>query len=110
MDCIVGNSTLERPSGSDGLPGDTRGHIETNITARGLLRLLTKQSYKCALTGRDVTPETASLDHMVPLSRGGANTLENSQIVHVEVNAAKATMTCDEFVAMCREVVAHCGE
>ena len=31
----------------------------------------------------------------------------NLQVVHCEVNAAKGTMTAEEFIAMCREVAAR---
>lgn len=72
-----------------------------------LLDLLERQQYKCASTGRDLTPATAILDHIVPVQKGGTNGIENVQIVHVDVNKAKNTLTQDEFVSLCREVVAH---
>jgi len=46
------------------------------------------------------------LDLETPLSRGGKNAIENVQVLHRDVNSAKGTMTTEEFVAMCREVVA----
>jgi 5-methylcytosine-specific restriction endonuclease McrA len=58
------------------------------------------------MTGRVLTPETAALDHIVPCSCGGTNTVENAQIVLSVVNQAKGTMTSDEFIQLCRDVVA----
>lgn len=80
------------------------------ISAKRLYRLLELQGFKCAVTGRDLTPETASLDHKVPLSQGGSNLMDNVQIVHWDVNKAKGTMTMSEFLALCKEVVAFADE
>lgn len=77
------------------------------IKLRSVLRLLEQQGHRCALTGRQLTPEVASLDHVVPVERGGNHCIENAQILHKEVNRAKHTMTNEEFVALCYEVVRH---
>jgi 5-methylcytosine-specific restriction endonuclease McrA len=57
------------------------------------------------MTGRVLAPETAALDHIVPRSRGGVSTMGNAQIVLTVVNQAKGTMTPEEFVQLCRDVV-----
>ncbi len=77
------------------------------VTGKNLKSLLEAQAYRCAYTGEPLTPEAASLDHKIPLSRGGEHGLENLAIVDESVNAAKGTKTLEEFVAMCRKVVAH---
>lgn len=69
--------------------------------------LLEWQEYRCALTGRKLTPVTASLDHILPVSRNGPHTIDNAQIVLKEVNRAKGTLTNEEFIAICRAVVRH---
>lgn len=93
---------------ADGITGATAaraaGHADRKITSIRLRRLLEAQGFKCALTGRDLNPDNASLDHIQPLSRGGANIMENVQIVLCAVNQAKGTMTNDEFIAICRAV------
>lgn len=81
--------------------------MPATVTARQLQQLLEKQEYRCAISGRQLSPETASLDHIVPLSRGGAHDVSNLWIVDHQVNLAKATLTHDEFLALCREVVRH---
>lgn len=78
-----------------------------NIKERTILRLIERQGYRCALSGRELTPEAASIDHRIPISRGGAHDLGNVQIVHHQVNSAKGTMTAEEFIALCRDVVKH---
>jgi 5-methylcytosine-specific restriction endonuclease McrA len=86
-------SAGERPSGA--------------INPSNVLRLLEWQEYRCALTGRLLSPDSASLDHIIPVRDGGGHTLENVQVLHKEVNRAKSTLTHDQFIQMCREVVDH---
>ncbi len=77
------------------------------VTTGNILQLLEYQHHRCALTGRLLTPETASLDHIVPVRCGGEHVLENAQVLHKDVNRAKTTMTNGEFIQLCREVVNH---
>lgn len=77
------------------------------MTTANILLLLEWQRYRCALTGRRLDPNTASLDHIVPVRSGGQHVIENAQVLHRDVNKAKTTMTNDEFVQLCREVVRH---
>ena len=74
-----------------------------------VLRLLEYQQYRCALTGRRLTPQTAALDHIVPVRFGGEHLIENTQVLHKDVNRAKGSLTSDEFIAMCHEVVRWSG-
>jgi hypothetical protein len=95
-------------AGSGGQSGPTPPQKPRAVISRiALLGLIENQGYRCAMTGRQLTPETASLDHKVPLSRGGVHAIENIWIVHDDVNRAKGTMTAEEFVALCREVVSY---
>ncbi|TWU08618.1 HNH endonuclease [Symmachiella macrocystis] len=74
------------------------------VTAKMIMELIERQRFRCALSGRELTPENASLDHIVPLSRGGTHEISNLWVVDQQVNAAKSTLTVEEFVAMCREI------
>ena len=80
------------------------------VSLKKLMQLVQWQDFKCALTGRALTPETASLDHIVAVSNGGEHVLENLQVLHRDVNQAKRTLTSGEFVSLCREVVNHSKE
>jgi len=75
------------------------------VTTKGVMAMLERQGYCCALTGRRLEPETAALDHIVPLRCGGQHVLENTQVLHKDVNRAKGSMTTEEFLDLCREVV-----
>lgn len=76
-------------------------------SADEILQLLEKQKFRCALTGRKLTPDTATLDHILPVCREGPHTIENAQVILKEVNRAKGTMTNEEFVDLCRAVTRH---
>ena len=78
---------------------------EKNIKPKEISALIEQQEYRCALSGRTLTPETASIDHIVPLSRGGEHAIHNLWAVHHQINAAKGTLTADDFLAMCRDVI-----
>lgn len=79
----------------------------TRVTPSVALHILERQQYRCALTGRELTPETAVLDHIVPLARGGAHAASNIWVLHRDVNQAKGKMLLEEFYELCQEVVAH---
>ena len=91
---------------SSGADADTlSGPVSTN----NVLQLLEYQGYRCALTGRELTPETAALDHVVPVRNDGEHVIENTQVLHKEVNRAKGSLSNDEFIALCHEVVRWSG-
>lgn len=72
-----------------------------------IMQLLEKQEFRCALTGQKLTPDTATLDHILPVCRKGPHTIENAQVILKEVNRAKGTMTNEEFVELCVAVARH---
>ena len=65
---------------------------------------------KCYLTGREINLDNSrsyQLDHIIPRSKGGDNSIENCGIACREANQAKNDMSYDDFVQLCREVVAY---
>ena len=77
------------------------------VSTENVLRLLESQQYRCALTGRDLTPETAALDHIVPIRCDGQHAIENTPVLHEDVNRAKGSLTNEELIQMCHEVIDH---
>lgn len=65
----------------------------------------------CYLTGDqiDLTKDDYSLDHIIPISRGGSCELDNLGITTFIANQAKSSMTEDEFVELCKKVLIHHG-
>lgn len=73
-----------------------------------LRKILEDQNFKCALTGAQLTPDTTSLDHIIPVSRDGHPTdARNGQFLHREVNRMKGTLEMGEFIEWCRLIVKH---
>jgi hypothetical protein len=73
------------------------------------MELLEAQNFRCAMTGRALTPRTAALDLIVPIRCGGEHVIENTQILDKAVNRAKGSLTSAEFITLCREVVTWTG-
>ena len=66
----------------------------------------------CYLSGRvlDLSDRnTYALDHIVPATKGGDNSLDNLEIVHRDVNRAKNNLLNNEFIQLCLDVVMHNG-
>jgi HNH endonuclease len=64
----------------------------------------------CYLTGRKIDlnhSRSYNLDHVVPKSRGGDDSLGNCQIACREANFAKGDLSYDEFIQLCKEVLEH---
>ena len=74
------------------------------LTVKLLLKMLEQQQGRCAMSGRELTPENCTLDHIEPRAMGGADGFGNLQLVTEETNKAKGTLTRDEFVRLCCDV------
>ena len=64
-----------------------------------LKKLLEEQGYRCVYTGcKLVVGGNASVDHIIPKTKGGDNAISNLQWVEVAVNYMKRDMTHDNFL------------
>jgi|688.fasta_scaffold492486_1 hypothetical protein len=64
----------------------------------------------CYLTGVPIDisqPRTYHFDHIVPVSKGGTNSLDNLGICTKQANLSKTDMTKDEFILFCRKVIQY---
>jgi hypothetical protein len=72
-----------------------------------LQRTWERQGGRCAFTGFPLTPGvSASIDHLIPTARGGTDEDHNLAWVALKINLIKNDLTRDEFVELCRLVVA----
>lgn len=55
-----------------------------------------RDDYTCQYTGKKLKPNEGNIDHIVPRSRGGANTWHNCVLTSKSINAKKADSTPEE--------------
>jgi hypoxanthine phosphoribosyltransferase len=65
------------------------------------------QKGKCVLTGRKLTNENVSPDHIICLTHGGLTEPKNIRLVVKEVNNARGVLSDADFVKLCKDVVIH---
>lgn len=75
-----------------------------NLSRKELLGILENQEYRCAISGRPLTIDNLSLDHITPYSLDGDHSIGNVHFVTSEVNFAKGALSLDEFVSLCCDV------
>lgn len=66
----------------------------------------------CYLSGEQIDiSDTKSyhFDHIIPLSKGGDNTLKNLGITTKSINRSKSDLTIDEFIELCKTVLIYNG-
>ncbi len=89
--------------------GRPRKRGDGGVRVAEVMAIVESQNRRCALSGRLLTPETAALDHKLPVARGGEHRFGNLQVLDKAVNRAKGTLINEEFIAMCGEVWRHAG-
>ena len=86
--------------------GITSGSDYT-FKAKDFYALLESQSHKCALTGRELTPENCTAIHRIPLRRGGTHDPDNICLVIEEVAQIKRALFDEELYALCEDLLRH---
>ena len=80
------------------------------VTGVEVLRLLERQGYRCPRTGRQLVPGlNASLDHIMSISQGGTNAIENLEMVDLNYNRAKNVMSHQDLLQLCRDILSQEG-
>lgn len=59
----------------------------------------------CVLTGRKLNRDNISLDHIVPLSKGGSNEPNNLRFVHIDTNTFKMDMSINDLLQCATDIV-----
>ncbi len=65
------------------------------FTAQEWIELKTLYSYSCLCCGRQEPDINLTVDHVIPLVKGGANTIDNIQPLCITCNKKKGTKTTD---------------
>ena len=94
------------------------GDYKPMFTVEDLLNKIGDNSI-CYLTGLPIDlndSKSYQLDHKIPKSRGGDNSLENCELVSKRANMSKSDMTYDEYIELCKlvlsnhkKLIAHAG-
>lgn len=70
---------------------------EGSFTYEEFFALCNESGWICAYCGCQLDPETATADHMIPLSRGGSNNIENIAASCLSCNCSKKDKTPEEY-------------
>lgn len=72
-----------------------------------LIGLYHKQQGQCALTGLPLSIDAMACDHIIAREAGGADTVDNLQWLHVDVNNMKGTLEQGRFIQLCRLIASQ---
>lgn len=84
-----------------------QGYNKYMFTVKQLLEKIGENPV-CYLTGTPIDlnkSRSYHLDHIIPKSRGGDDSLENCQIACRAANQAKGDLLVEEFIELCKKVV-----
>jgi radical SAM protein with 4Fe4S-binding SPASM domain len=88
--------------------GSKYGLTIKNNGVQMLQQLWDEQKGICSITGEKlIRGVNASIDHKIPISRGGTHSKENLHWVTISVNTAKGGQLLEEFIDMCTKVVSR---
>ena len=90
--------------------GKINKDFETTFTWETVIEKFGEDA-KCYLTGIDINlfKDEYHFDHIIPVSRGGNNSLENLGILTPTVNNMKGDLTTDELLMWCIKNLEHNG-
>lgn len=83
-------------------------YIGSIAIVKQLQELWENQKGLCALSGLPLIPGTnASIDHIVPKSKGGTNDISNLRWVLTSVNSGRHDLSDEEFINICKAIVSN---
>lgn len=74
------------------------------LTPKDVWKVAKKQKLLCAISGLKLDSQTISIDHILPLSKGGSNATSNIRLLHIQVNRSKLNYSDESFINLCRVI------
>jgi 5-methylcytosine-specific restriction endonuclease McrA len=74
------------------------------LTEQFFIKFGRKEFYECYITGDIIPAYKISLDHIIPLSQGGEDNINNIGITNWKINRMKGDNTLEEFIELCNKV------
>lgn len=69
-----------------------------SMTSKFKAQLIWENGKRCAICGKKITSlDDLTVDHIIPLARGGRNVIENCQLAHKKCNEAKNDIMPDVY-------------
>lgn len=84
---------------------------EDNFSYKDFLKKIGNNP-KCYLSGEPINlfeTKTYSIDHIVPATKGGDNTLDNAGLISSSINKMKSDIEVDVFIQKCIKILKYNG-
>ena len=92
--------------------------MDSGITEKGMTRhrafsegdrriIYNRYKGRCAICGRFVPYDEFTIDHIIPLAKGGTNAMENLQCAHSWCNLIKREASMEELTGKLMEIVLY---
>ena len=82
-----------------------------NFTTLDFLKKIGKNPI-CSLSGQKIDlsdGKSYHIDHIIPASKGGMNTLDNAGLLNSTINKMKHDLTPEEFLTICKKILEYQG-
>lgn len=92
------------------IKGSINPNIEETFNWKDVIEKFGENT-ECYVSGEKINlyEDNYSLDHILPSSRGGDNSLDNLGITHKIVNNMKSDLTPDELIEWCKKILEYNG-
>ena len=79
-------------------------HDQRHLAQAAIRRLkqdvIARDGHVCGVCGDEVAVGNVSIDHVIPVSRGGSNEMDNLQVAHRSYNSRKGATYGDEVYGL----------